>query len=88
MKKTRIPARTCIACRQTKDKTDLIRFVKTPSGIIIDKTGKCEGRGAYVCKSYDCLKKAEKSKALNRAFKMEVSQDAIELALKEYESKN
>ena len=66
--------RTCIACRQMKDKKLLIRVVKNQDGeIFIDKTGKTNGRGAYVCNSAECFKKLEKSRGLNRAFKGEVS---------------
>ncbi len=72
MKKT--PQRMCIACRMGRDKNEFIRFVKlADGGVILDKTGKAMGRGAYVCNNTDCVKKAIKQRALNRAFKCEIA---------------
>ena len=69
MKKT--PQRMCIACRTGRDKNEFIRFVKlSGGGVILDKTGKAMGRGAYVCNNTDC---AIKQRALNRAFKCEIA---------------
>lgn len=70
MQKTRkIPQRQCVGCREMKDKKALLRIVKTPEGeILLDSTGKRSGRGAYVCPDPECLKKARKSRALERAF--------------------
>ncbi len=70
MQKTRkIPQRQCVGCREMKDKKALLRIVKTPEGeILLDSTGKKSGRGAYVCPDLECLKKARKSRALERAF--------------------
>lgn len=63
------PARMCTACRDMKPKNELVRIVKTPEGDIkLDPTGKQNGRGAYICKSAECLKKAQKIGALSRAF--------------------
>lgn len=77
------PMRTCIACRQVKNKNELIRIVKTPEGEFhIDFTGRLNGRGAYICSDPECLEKLIKSKALNRTFKCEVSSD-VYLRLKE-----
>ena len=69
MQKTRkIPQRQCVGCREMKDKKALLRIVKTPEGeILLDSTGKKSGRGAYVCPDPECLKKARKSRALERA---------------------
>ena len=65
----KIPMRMCTGCREMKPKRELMRIVKTPSGEIkADATGKLNGRGAYICKSPECLKKARKSGALQRAF--------------------
>ena len=67
------PARMCTACRQMKPKNELVRIVKTPEGDIkLDLTGKLNGRGAYICKSAECLKKAQKIGALSRAFGTEI----------------
>lgn len=70
MQKTRkIPQRQCVGCREMKDKKALLRIVKTPEGeILLDSTGKKSGRGAYVCPDPECLKKARKIRALERAF--------------------
>jgi len=69
----KIPQRQCVGCRTMKDKKDLIRVVRTPEGeIVLDSTGKKSGRGAYVCPDPACLKKARKSRALERAFSLEI----------------
>ncbi len=73
------PARRCIACNEQKDKKELLRIVRTPEGNIeIDLTGKKNGRGAYICKSEDCLKKVIKSKKLERSFEKEISNELYE----------
>lgn len=73
------PARRCIACNEQKDKKDLLRIVRTPEGNIeIDLTGKKNGRGAYICKSEECLKKVIKSKKLERSFEKEISLELYE----------
>ena len=60
-----LPQRTCIGCNSIKAKKDLIRIVKNKEGqIYIDKTGKANGRGAYLCDNVECLEKAIKSKKL------------------------
>lgn len=70
------PARQCIGCRESKEKKELIRVVKTPEGKIqLDRTGRLNGRGAYLCDSDECLKKARKSNALSRSFKMAVLEE-------------
>lgn len=62
------PTRMCAACRAARAKNELVRVVRTPTGdIVIDRTGKTAGRGAYLCASADCVKKAKKSRALERA---------------------
>lgn len=86
-KQKKIPQRKCIACQERDAKKGLIRIVKTKEGqIFLDPTGKANGRGAYICKDVECLEKAIKSKALNRAFKMEVPSDVYDNLLKELES--
>lgn len=73
MSAKKIPLRMCIGCREMKPKSELYRVVKTPSGeILIDKTNKLSGRGAYICRCGDCLKKAEKMNALAHTFSMQV----------------
>ena len=75
----RQPQRTCMGCNTKKDKKDLIRIVKNKENIInIDKTGKLEGRGAYICDNIDCLEKLIKSKRLERIFDMKISEEIYE----------
>ena len=58
----RIPERMCVVCRQMKPKTELLRIVNTAEGVVLDGTGKLNGRGVYVCKCKECVGKAVKSK--------------------------
>lgn len=75
----KIPQRTCMGCNEKKDKNQLIRIVKEQNGCIsIDKTGKKEGRGAYICNNEQCLEKLIKSKRLERVFEMNISQEIYE----------
>ena len=67
----KIPMRQCVGCREMKEKRALIRVVKSPEGeVSLDFKGKLPGRGAYVCPDPECLKRARKSRALERAFSM------------------
>lgn len=76
MSAKKIPLRMCIGCHEMKPKAELDRIVKTPTGeIVIDKTNKLSGRGAYICKNSDCLKKAEKTNALSRTFSTSVDKE-------------
>ena len=69
----KIPQRTCIGCKVKKDKKDLIRIVKDKENkITLDRTGKANGRGAYICDNIQCLEKAIKTKALERTFEMNI----------------
>lgn len=80
----KVPQRKCIACQDRDSKKELIRIVKNKEGqIFLDKTGKANGRGAYICNCSECLKKAIKSKALSRAFKVEVPDEVYESLMKE-----
>ena len=73
------PQRTCMGCNTKKDKQDLIRIVKNKDGeISIDKTGKKEGRGAYICDNIQCLEKAIKSKRIDKIFDMKISEEIYE----------
>ena len=68
-KPRKIPQRQCVGCRTMTDKRELVRIVKTPEGeIVLDTPGTKSGRGAYVCRNPECLRKARKSRALERAF--------------------
>ncbi len=69
----KIPQRSCIGCGLKKDKSELLRIVRSPEGVFsLDPSGRKNGRGAYICMNPDCLEKAEKRKALQRSFKAEV----------------
>ena len=68
-----IPNRTCIGCNQIKPKKELIRIVKNKEGnIFVDKTGKANGRGSYLCDNIECLEKAIKTKKLERTFETKI----------------
>ncbi len=69
----KLPQRTCIGCNTQKDKKELIRIVKNKEGeIFVDKTGKAQGRGAYICENSECLEKAIKSRKLEKSFAMKI----------------
>lgn len=71
-----LPQRTCVGCMQKKDKKDLIRIVKNKQNeIFIDKTGKKEGRGIYICNSIDCLEKAIKTRKIEKSFETNISEE-------------
>ena len=73
----KIPMRMCVGCREMKPKLELMRVVKPQEGeCAIDRTGKASGRGAYVCENAECLKKAQKSRALERALEAKI-EDAV-----------
>ena len=75
----KIPQRTCMGCNEKKDKKDLIRIVKNKANeILLDKTGKLNGRGAYICNNVECLEKLKKSKRLNRVFEINISDEIYE----------
>lgn len=75
----KVPLRQCIGCREMKPKGELIRVVRSPEGeISIDDAGRKPGRGAYVCRSSDCLRRAQKSRALERAFSQKISDEVYD----------
>lgn len=68
--------RMCICCREMIDKNNLKRIVKTPEGkIMLDLTGKMNGRGAYICQSEECLNKLKKQRMLNKTFSMQIDEE-------------
>jgi len=68
-----VPQRTCVVCRTVHDKRELVRLVRTPEGLlVVDKTGKQNGRGAYLCRQRSCWEAALKGRQLARALKMEI----------------
>ena len=82
MKAKKIPMRTCVITKEKCEKRDLLRIVRTPDGsVIIDPTGKANGRGAYLKKYIEVIKKAEKSKILERVLEVEVPISVYEEAI-------
>lgn len=76
------PQRTCIVCRTVRDKRDLLRIVRTPEGqIIVDGTGKANGRGAYLCRQVECLETGLRDKRLARALKADISAETRDALL-------
>ena len=72
----KIPLRTCMGCNEKKPKKELVRIVKNKEGeIFIDRTGKAEGRGAYICDSIECLEKVIKSKRLERVLEIQIPEE-------------
>lgn len=85
----KVPMRTCIGCNEVKPKKELIRVVKTTEGeVLLDFTGKKNGRGAYVCHDISCLEKAIKTKRLSRAFEMPIENEVYEKLKIEIESES
>ena len=83
----KIPMRQCLGCREMKAKKELIRVVRSPEGgISLDFKGKASGRGAYICPEAQCLKKAVKAKALERAFSCQIPQEIYDKLNEEMEA--
>ena len=75
----KIPQRTCMGCNEKKDKNQLIRIVKSKDNEVnVDRTGKMEGRGAYICDDIKCLDKVIKSKRLEKVFDINISNEIYE----------
>lgn len=88
MQAKKVPLRMCTGCGEMKPKKELIRVVKNAEGeIFLDKTGKKSGRGAYVCNNPECLKKARKSRRLEKAFGCQIPEDIYNM-LEEEMAKN
>lgn len=82
----KIPMRQCLGCREMKPKKELIRVVRSPEGeISLDFKGKANGRGAYLCPNAECLKKAIKARALERAFETQIPPELYERLKQEME---
>ena len=79
MRQKKIPMRMCAGCGEHKPKKELVRVVKSPEGeISLDTTGRKPGRGAYVCRSADCLRLARKARRLERAFSCQIPDEVSE----------
>lgn len=82
----KIPLRQCVGCGEMKGKKEMVRILKTTEGdIVLDTTGKKNGRGAYLCRSMECLKKARKGRGLERSFKISIPNEVYEGLEKEFE---
>lgn len=80
----KIPVRQCVGCREMISKKELLRVIRTPEEeVILDSTGKQNGRGAYLCKSLECFQKARKSKGLERSLKVTIPEDVYDKLEKE-----
>ena len=78
MKERKIPERMCVACREMKPKTELMRIVKTPEGqVCLDETGKKNGRGVYICKCKQCLARATKNKGFYKTYGFQLTDDLV-----------
>ena len=89
MVQKKIPMRQCLGCREMKPKKELIRVVRSPEGdVTLDFKGKAPGRGAYVCPEMQCLKKAVKAKALERAFSTQIPQEIYDTLLQQMEEES
>ncbi|MCI1965547.1 MAG: YlxR family protein [Oscillospiraceae bacterium] len=79
MQKRKVPLRMCAGCGQMKPKKELVRVVKSPEGeISLDLVGRKPGRGAYVCKSAECLKAARKARRLEKAFSCRIPDEVYD----------
>lgn len=86
MANKKIPMRQCVGCNEMKSKREMIRVLKTTEEeIVLDTTGKKNGRGAYICPSSECLERAKKSKGLERSLKMAIPQEIYEKLREEME---
>ena len=82
----KISIRQCVGCGEMKNKKDMMRVLKSAEGpIVLDMTGKKNGRGAYLCMNKECLVKARKNRGLERSFKMSIPDEIYENLEKEFE---
>ena len=89
MKPKKIPMRMCVGCREMKEKRDLIRIVRTPEGdAVLDPTGKRSGRGAYVCRQAECLRRAIRQKQLERQLEITLTPEITEALTSEMDILN
>ncbi len=83
----KIPMRQCMGCRERKPKKELVRVVRSPEGTVsVDLRGKAPGRGAYICPDPECLKKAVKSRALERNLEVEIPEAVLHRLEEELEA--
>lgn len=84
----KVPMRQCVGCQEMKNKKEMYRVIKTAEEeILLDMTGKKNGRGAYICPNLECLKKAAKNRGLERSLKMAVPKEILDNLIKEMENR-
>ena len=89
MQQKKIPQRQCMGCRERKEKREMIRVVRSPEGnVSLDFGGKLNGRGAYLCPNPECLKRAIRSKALDRSLEVTIPEEVYARLEKEMEAQN
>ena len=82
------PVRTCVACREGKPKAEMLRVVRTPEGEVkIDRTGKCAGRGAYICNDPVCVEKCVKKRIFDKVFGVRLSDEDYASIAEQYGDK-
>jgi len=87
MANKKMPTRLCVGCKEMKLKKEMVRVLKTSEGeILLDATGKQNGRGAYICKNSECLEKALKSKGLEKSLKVSIPEAIMQELTKEMEN--
>ena len=84
MSEKKVPLRMCMACRERKNKREMLRIVKNESGIHLDFSGKAEGRGAYLCDSEACLKKLLRYKLVNKTFSCDAGEEVYKAIEEEF----
>ncbi|WOC32230.1 MULTISPECIES: RNase P modulator RnpM [Caproicibacterium] len=86
MHQKKVPLRMCTGCGEMKPKKELVRVVRSPEGeISLDLTGRKPGRGAYVCRSTECLRRARKARRFEKAFSCQIPEDVYDRMEKEME---
>ncbi|MCR5100995.1 MAG: YlxR family protein [Butyrivibrio sp.] len=82
----KIPMRQCVGCGQMKNKKEMVRIIKQSDGtVLLDKTGKQNGRGAYICNDKECFKKSRKNKGLERSLKSQIPEEILDQLEKEFD---
>ena len=89
MKPKKIPMRMCVGCREMKEKREMIRIVRTPDGeTALDPTGKKSGRGAYVCRNAECLRRSIRQKQLEKQLEITLTSDITDALTAEMDRLN
>lgn len=87
MKNRKPPLRTCVGCSAVQDKREMLRIVRTPEGdVVVDESGKKNGRGTYVCKNSACFEKAVKTKKIEKSLEVQLSKEALAKLKEEFDA--